>query len=183
MHIIRTGKTLLVDAPAGPESHQFRTVAEAKARAAFMAEALSWIGTPFVNCGDVKGPRGAVDCAMLLTRCAVDTGLIAPFDPRPYEPQWHIHHDQELFVEFITDRLGGIETATPRPGDIAVWKFNRTFSHGGVILSANDVVHAWSGYRMVMQTRRDEAWLTHMPVFGNSAPRPVRYFDLWSAAK
>lgn len=180
MQITRSGRTVLVFGPAGPESTTFATVAEARGRAAFVAEALSWLGTPFVNHADVKGPNGAVDCAMLLTRCAVDTGLVPPFDPRPYAPQWNVHHDRELFLEFITDRLGGRETTAPRFGDIAVWKFNRTFSHGGVIINSTDVVHAWSGYRKVVRTRRDEAQLAMERVFATVRPRPVRYFDLWS---
>ncbi len=178
MNITRTGKSLLVETSAGPETYTFGSVAEAKGRLAFVNEAISWIGTPFVNCADVKGQ--AVDCAMLLTRCAVDTGLVPAFDPRPYAPHWHVHHDRELFIEFLTDRLGGREIDTPRLGDIAVYKFNRTFSHGAVIVNSAEVVHAWSGYRMVMRTRRDEAQLGQMQVFAESVPRPVRYFDLWS---
>lgn len=176
MQITRQGETLLVPAPGGYETYTFRSEAEAAARAALMAEALSWIGTPYANCGDVKGPGGAVDCAMLLTRCVIDTGLIAPFDPRPYPPQWHVHHDRELFIEFLTDRLGAHEIDAPRPGDIAVVKFHRTYAHGTIMLNSVEMVHAWSGYRMVARTRRDEGqFLTALGV-----PRPVRYFDLWS---
>ena len=35
-----------------------------------MREALSWAGTPFVDCADVKGPAGGVDCAQLATGAA-----------------------------------------------------------------------------------------------------------------
>ena len=180
MQISRNGKTLVVPGPAGPESYLFASVAEAKARAAFITEALSWIGTPFVNCADIKGSNGAVDCAMLLTRCAVDTGLVPAFDPRPYAPHWHVHHDEELFLQFLTDRLGGVEIETPRPGDIAVFKFHRTFSHGTIIVNSGEMIHAWDGYREVVRTRRDEAQFAAEMVFAASKPRPVRYFDLWS---
>jgi len=180
MQITRRGKTLLVPAPAGPESHTFASIAEAKGRAAFIAEALSWVGTPFVNHADIKGPNGAVDCAMMLTRCAIDTGLVPAFDPRPYPTHWHVHRDEERFVQFLTDRLGATEIATPRPGDIAVFKFHRTFSHGAVILNAAEMVHAWDGYRQVIVTRRDEAQFAAEQIFATTRPRPVRYFDLWS---
>jgi hypothetical protein len=33
------------------------------------------------NCTDLKGV--GVDCGMLIVRVFVDTGLCAPFDPRP----------------------------------------------------------------------------------------------------
>lgn len=180
MLIKRTGAVLQVEAPAGTETHTFATEAEAAGRQAFVEEALTWVGTPFVNCADVKGPGGAVDCAMLLTRCAVDTGLVAPFDPRPYPPQWHIHRDEERFIAFLTERLGAREIETPRFGDIAVWYFARTYSHGGVILNADEVVHAWFANRMVVRCRRDESLLSQMQVMATIRPRPVRYFDLWS---
>lgn len=171
---------MLATGPQGPESYAFAGEDEARARAAFITEALSWIGTPFRDCGDVKGPHGAVDCAMLLTRCAVDTGLIAPFDPRPYPPRWHVHRDEERFIDWIETRLHAREVEYPRPGDVAVWMFGRTFSHGGILINSDEVVHAWAKAAMVTVSRRDETILTSIPVFGGSVPRPVRYFDLWS---
>lgn len=180
MLITRSGASLQVAAPAGPETFTFDTEAEAAGRQSFVEEALSWIGTPFVDCSDIKGPGGAVDCAMLLTRCAIDTGLVPAFDPRPYSPRWHVHRNQELFIDFLVDRLGAREIETPRLGDIGVWFFSRTYSHGAVILNSAEVVHAWFANRMVVRTRRDESLLAVMPVLAATKPRPVRYFDLWS---
>lgn len=180
MQITRSGKTLLVQAPAGAETYTFATVAEARARLAFVDEALSWIGTPFVNCADVKGPKGAVDCAMLLTRCAVDTGLVPAFDPRPYPAHWYEHREEQRFINFLTDRLGAREIDVPRFADIAVWQFGHTFSHGAIILNSAEIVHAWSGHRMVTRSHRNEPMLAEMPVMGTTRLRPVRYFDLWS---
>ena len=181
MDLHRRGKTVYAPFGRMVEAHQFASVAEAKARHAFVAEALTWIGTPFVNHADVKGPGGAVDCAMLLTRCAVDSGLVAPFDPRPYPVHWNEHQDEERFVDFLTERLGAHEVHAPRFGDVAVWKFGRTFAHGGVIVNSAEVVHAWFGHRQVQRTRMDEPALAHMQVMGTAVPRPVRWFDLWSA--
>lgn len=181
MAIIQTDTTLLASSPQGPETHVFDTAEEATARAAFIIEALSWQGTPFRDCGDIKGPRGAVDCAMLLTRCAIDTGLVAPFDPRPYPPRWHVHRDEERFIDWIETRLGAREVEQPRPGDVAVWMFGKTFSHGAILINSVEVVHAWAKAAMVLVSRRDETILTSIPVFAGSVPRPVRYFDLWSA--
>jgi cell wall-associated NlpC family hydrolase len=47
---------------------------EAAQRATVVAEARSWIRTPYHNCADVKG--AGVDCGMLLVRVFVDTGLM-----------------------------------------------------------------------------------------------------------
>ena len=175
-----SGNSLQVEAPGSPETYTFATPEEAAGRKAFVEEALSWFGTPFVDCSDVKGPKGAVDCAMLLTRCAVDTGLVAPFDPRPYPPRWHVHRDEERFVDWLTEKLGAREIEDLRPGDIAVWKFGRTFSHGAILINSLEVVHAYWANRMVIRTRRDEPYLSQVSVFATVSPRPVRYFDLWS---
>jgi cell wall-associated NlpC family hydrolase len=103
---------------------------EAAERVAFVAEAKTWLGTPFRDQGDVKG--GGVDCAMLLVRSAVGTGLIAPFDPRPYPPQWHLHRDEERFLGIVT-KLGAEVVREPLPGDVIVYRVGRCFSHGGII--------------------------------------------------
>ncbi|CAN5578258.1 hypothetical protein BH10PSE14_BH10PSE14_06840 [soil metagenome] len=181
MTIALDGTTLLADGPDGVERHDFDSVKEATARAAFITEALDWVGTPFRDCADIKGPGGAVDCAMLLTRCAVDTGLLAPFDPRPYSPRWHLHRTEEKFITWLSGNFGAREVDSPRIGDIAVWHFGRCFSHGGILINTAEVVHAYYAAGMVLVSRRDEPMLTSIPVFGSSMPRPVRYFDLWSA--
>lgn len=172
------GKSLLVKGPAGLEAHPFATAKEAKGRAAFITEALTWRGTPFVNCGDIKGSNGAVDCAMLLVRSAVDTGLIAPFDPRPYSPDWMKHRSEEKFLD-ILHQLGAKEVERPRVGDVLVWQVARTFAHGAILINSAEVVHAYASQRCVTVSRLDEPLLSHHPLRAAVVPRAVRYFDLW----
>jgi cell wall-associated NlpC family hydrolase len=176
------GCDLLVGAPAGLERHVFASPEEAAARAAFVNEALSWVGTPFLDCGDVKGPNGAVDCAMLLVRAAVDTGCVAPFDPRPYSPRWHLHRSEELFLGWITGRLGAREVAEPRVGDVILWQFGRCFSHGAVLVNAAEVCHAYYAAGMALVSQRHEPLLDFISDGRANLPRPVRYFDLWAAS-
>lgn len=181
MRVAVEGATLRVETPAAAETLTCSSTAEAAARAAFVNEAMTWIGTPFRDCADVKGPAGAVDCAMMLTRCAVDTGLIASFDPRPYPPRWHLHRDEERFVNFITDQLGASETRQPRIGDVAVFRFGRTYSHGAVLAGCGEVVHAYGAAGFVLLSRLDEPLLAQIGLGGAAIARPVRWFDLWSA--
>lgn len=172
-------RTVLVSGPRGVEAWPFASEAEARAKAAFVGEALSWIGTPFRDCADVKGPKGAVDCAMLLTRAAVDSGLLPAFDPRPYPPRWMMHRDEERFLGWIVEKLGGREVAGPRFGDVAVWRFGRCFSHGAVAINGQDVVHAYAKARACIVSRRDEPYLNHVTLRGVQLPRPVKFFDVW----
>jgi cell wall-associated NlpC family hydrolase len=162
-----------------PEQHAFDTTEEAEARVRVVREALTWVGTPFVDCADVKGPNGAVDCAMLLTRVFVDTGTVPPFDPRPYSPRWLLHRNEELFVKQLED-LGGVEFPGPlRLGDIVVWRFARTFSHGALVINADEVVHAYAADGFTTVTRRDAPLLTHVSAGSLLIARPVKFFSMW----
>ena len=60
------------------------TADELRQRAAVVAAARAWIGTPYHHMADIKGV--GVDCAMLLVRVYCDLGLVEHFDPRPYTP-------------------------------------------------------------------------------------------------
>ncbi len=178
MMIRAEGCDLLAVRPGGEERHSFPTAREAEARAAFIAEALSWVGTPFRDCADIKGRNGAVDCAMLLVRSAVDTGRIPPFDPRPYSPHWMLHRTEEKFIDWMI-KLGAHEVETPRVGDIVIWQFGRTYAHGAVLVNADEVVHAYSAAGMALVSRLDESLLSYLPFSGCRVRRPVRYFELW----
>src|SRR6185437_15824401 len=57
---------------------------EVAQRAAVVAEARSWIGTPYHNCADIKGT--GVDCGMLIVRVFVATGLCAHLIRGPNRP-------------------------------------------------------------------------------------------------
>jgi len=157
------------------ERHEFENSHEAYARAAIVTEALSWIGTPFKNMSDVKGPNGGIDCAMLQVRCYVDTGRIAPFDPRPYSPQWHLHKDHERYLEWIKDKLGGVEVETPRLGDCLVYLFGRVFSHGGILINSTQMVHAYTKSRLCHVSdlcEEDLMW------YVKGYRRSVKYFEV-----
>jgi cell wall-associated NlpC family hydrolase len=147
---------------------------EANGRARFIAEARTWLGTPFRDQADVKG--GGVDCAMLLVRSAVDTRLVAPFDPRPYPPQWHLHRDEERFLAIVS-KLGTEVTRAPIPGDVIVYRVARCFSHGGIIVENNHVLHAYYKTKNVTISPLHDIDLARLP---DGRPRPFKLFDLWA---
>lgn len=174
------GRRVIIKRGAYPEEiHEFATAGEAAGRAAIVEEAFTWIGTPFRNCADIKGSKGGVDCAMLATRCYVDTGRLAAFDPRPYPPGWMLHHSEERFLGWIQDQLGARQVDAPRLGDVPVWQFGRCFSHCGIMVNAMEVVHAFRWAGSVTVSRIDE---TVLQFIKGNWPRPVRYFDVWGNA-
>ncbi len=177
------GCDVVVRGTCGAERHAFASPGEAAARGAFIAEALSWVGTPFLDCADVKGRSGGVDCAMLLVRSAVDTGRFPPFDPRPYAPRHMLHRSEEQFLGWIVDRLGAAEVDRPRVGDIVLWQFGRCFSHGAVLVNAAEVCHAYAAAGCTLVSKLHEPLLDFISDGRVSIPRPRRYFDLWRAAE
>jgi cell wall-associated NlpC family hydrolase len=114
------------------------TAQEISQRAAVVAEACAWIGTPYQHQADVKG--AGVDCGMLLVRVFVDCGLVPPFDPRPYSNDWYMHRSEEKYLGFVLERVAEVEQ--PLFGDVAVFRHGRTYSHGGVVIGWPLIVHA-----------------------------------------
>jgi cell wall-associated NlpC family hydrolase len=158
------------------ETHAVALIPETEVaqRAAVVAEARTWIRTPYVNCADIRG-RG-VDCGMLIVRCFVDTGLVAPFDPRPYPPDWHLHRSGERYLGFVGDRCK--QVSEPQPGDVAVFKFGRCYSHGAIVVAAKPlrIVHAFVQARQVV-----EEDLVRNPHLCDTK-RAVMFFSLWPSA-
>ena len=110
-------------------------------RAAVVAAARSWIGTPYHHMADIRG--AGVDCAMLLVRVYVDLGLVEPFDPRPYTRDWMMHRNEERYLGFLLARARLVET--PDAGDVILFRIGRCFAHGGVVSRAEPLtmIHAF----------------------------------------
>ncbi len=141
-------------------------------RRAVVAEARRWIGTPYHHQADVFG--AGVDCAMILVRVFVDLGLVAPFDPRPYPVDWHLHQSEERYLAQL--RARSVEVAAPLPGDIVMWRYGRTYSHSAIVTDWPRVVHAYATARIV-----EEADIS-LPGPLSSPRHPRCFFSYWGAA-
>lgn len=138
-------------------------------RAAVVAEAQEWIGTPFHHAGRVKG--GGVDCLMLLAEIYQRAGIVGRVEPPFYVPDWHLHRDAERYVEgllrYAREIDGPPHGPDPLPGDIALFRFGRTFSHGAIVIEWPRLIHAYWAARIVTWA---DARL--YPLAG----RPVKFF-------
>jgi NlpC/P60 family putative phage cell wall peptidase len=123
--------------------------AEGEARAAVVAEARSWLGTPYHHAADVKG--AGVDCAMLLVRVYCDLGLVEPFDPRPYTRDWFLHRSEERYLGFLLAHSH--EVRALREGDIVLFRIGRCYGHGGIVTGTKPltVIHAFATTRCVVE--------------------------------
>lgn len=140
---------------------------EAETRAAIVAEALSWEGTPYHQYARVKG--AGVDCAQLPAAVYEAVGLIAHMAPS-YTSDWMMHRDEELYLAQVFPLASEIERSAIAPGDLAIWRFGRTFSHSAIIIEPPIVLHATISGRAVVRANMDQD--------SDLASRPVRFFSL-----
>ncbi len=108
-------------------------------RAAVVAEAKTWVGTPYHHHANVKG--AGVDCAMILVEVYSRCGVVPYVDPRPYPVDWHLHRDEERYLQLLLPHAVEIFT-TPEPGDIMLFRFGRTWSHSAIVIAYPLVIHA-----------------------------------------
>jgi NlpC/P60 family putative phage cell wall peptidase len=109
-------------------------------RAAILGEAQSWIGTPFHHAARVKG--AGVDCLMLLAEVYEQAGVAPHIEPPFYVPDWHMHQGAERYMEGLLHYAREI-AGPPLPGDIALFRFGRTFSHGAIVVEWPRLIHAY----------------------------------------
>lgn len=116
-------------------------------REAVVAEALTWEGTPYHHRARVRG--AGVDCANLLAAVYRDCGLIPDLDLGYYPRDWHQHRCDEQFLKWL--RRFADPVAAALPADVLVFRFGRCISHGGILLDAARILHAWSKAGKVTQ--------------------------------
>ena len=109
-------------------------------RAAVVAEAEGWIGTPFHHAARIKG--AGVDCLMLLAEVYERAGVTTHVEPPFYVPDWHMHQGAERYMEGLLDYAREIK-GPPSPGDVALFRFGRTFSHGAIVTQWPRLIHAY----------------------------------------
>ena len=144
---------------------------EVEERAAVVAEARSWLHTPWQHMAAIKGE--CCDCAMLLVRSFVDAGVLEPFDPRPYPRAWFLHHEEERFLGWVVDKFNAVEVPVDQaqPGDVLMYKLGRCYAHGAILVAPKLVIHAFSENRKVIYTE------TFDPRLATKKPRA---FDIWA---
>lgn len=134
-------------------------------RATVIAEARRWLGTPYHPHGRVLGV--GVDCAQILCAVYEAAGLVDYIDLGNYAPDWHACRTEELYLQWLL-RVGATEVPHGQPGDVAVFRFGRTWSHGGILIAPDTVLHAAMHHGVIVSA------LNEPPLAG----RPPRFFAL-----
>lgn len=143
---------------------------EGQARAAIVAEARTWLRTPYHAGARLKGV--GVDCAQLVIGVYAGAGVIEAFEPAAYPHDWHVHRDVERYLTEVLKFGAEITADQVKPGDLALYKFGRVFSHGVIVIDWPVVVHAVlrDGLVTLGDANRD----------ADLIERPVRYFSYWA---
>ncbi len=158
-------------------------------RASVLAEAETWLGTPYHHMGRLKGV--GCDCLTLLAEVYRNAGIVGPIEIPYYPPDWHLHRSAERYMNGLLGHArefwpegncadpGGCEwpggctnpcriaPQAPRPGDVALFRFGRCFAHGAIVTEWPRLIHAWHAGGVM----RGDAT---QPLL---AGRQVRFFD------
>lgn len=146
---------------------------EIEQRAAIVAEALTWEGTPYHHEGRVKGREGGVDCGMLIYEVYRACGLIPETEIAPYSEQFHLHRDREDYLGYL-ERFGAeVNGDQARPGDAVIYKMGRCHSHAAIIIAWPKIIHATAKSGLV---RTDEATQPYFSKYER------KFFSLWAKA-
>lgn len=115
-------------------------------REAVIAEALTWLETPFHHEARVKG--AGVDCANLLIAVYAAAGVIPSIDLGHYPADWHLHRGEKLFLQILMQYADPVDT--PEPGDIAMFTYGHQEAHGSIVIDwPKTIIHAWADIRKV----------------------------------
>lgn len=123
-------------------------IAEAtELRSALVAEARSWIGTPYRTMGRVKG--GGCDCGSFLLSVAVNCGLVKNEDLAVYSTDCWAHWTEEKYLLHIMRysrlllKAVAYRSTEFLPGTLLMMKTRNSskYNHGGWVVEWPRIVH------------------------------------------
>ena len=141
-------------------------------RQAVVAEARSWLRTPYLHMGRLKGV--GVDCAMLPAEIYAACGLIPAQEVGFYPMDWHLHQTGERYLGRV--EAYAAETTLPLPGDMALWRIGRCLAHGAIVIQWPQIIHAVNGVGVILDDG-EAPNLRYRARGGQSRER--RFFTLW----
>ena len=109
-------------------------------RQAVIAEATTWIGTPFhYNNSMVRG--AGVACGPLLIAVYGKVGIPVPAISSlgHFPMDWHMNTDEERYLNILLGFTKVVEI--PQPGDIALFKIGKVHGHSAIVTEWPRVIH------------------------------------------
>lgn len=117
-------------------------------RERIVAEARRWIGTPYHHRARVLG--AGCDCLMLIVEAFTVAGLLpADLVVPDYSHDMMFHSADSSYLDAVLAYCDEVEQ--PRPGDVVLWQFGKTWSHGGIVADWPAVIHAYAPIGQVIE--------------------------------
>lgn len=114
-------------------------------RAAIVAEARAWLGTPYRHQASLKG----VGCDCLGLVRGVWRAVIGrePELPPAYTPDWAEATGAESFAEAAARHLTPVDPDAARPGDFLLfrWRAGLPAKHAAILVTPDRMIHAHDG--------------------------------------
>ena len=170
-------------------------MSEASQRAAVVAEARTWLRTPFHHAARLKG-IGA-DCETFICEVFSAAGVFTAQNI-PYVPsQWFLNTKEELYLNYLSkyareyvvgpwslvvgqndttpsgQRPATSDQRLPLPGDVICVKHRWVYSHGAIVVAWPKVIHCFPPCVM-------ESHAHYNPAF---ASRELKFFNPWGSNK
>lgn len=118
-------------------------------RAALVAEARDWIGTPYRHQASLKGV--GADCLGLVRGLWRALGGDDAETLPAYAPDWAEATGRETLLEAARRHLVEVAPAAARPGDVLLfrWREGLPAKHAGVMSAPGHFIHAYDGAAVV----------------------------------
>ena len=136
-----------------------------------VAEARSWIGTPYHSGARLKGV--GVDCAQLPAAVYRAAGMIDEIPVGAYSAQWHLHHSEELYLAEVMARAHQID-CRPAQGDFVLFRVGHCMAHGAIVVEWPVIIHAVTGQGVRLGDAARDPFARKLLI-----DRDPRYFTLW----
>lgn len=146
-------------------------MSEDSERDAVVAEAMAWVGTPYVHQARLKGV--GADCTFFAVAYA-NVGLVPKIEIPHYSPQAHLHRAAAVYQDLVSRHAR--RTDRPRRGDIVLYHFGYAFSHGAIL-----VEDAWPGRIVHGDLEAGYVLIGHGDA-GRLQGRERMFFTIWPRA-
>jgi NlpC/P60 family putative phage cell wall peptidase len=129
----------------------------APSRAAIIAEARDWLGTPYRHQASAKG--AGCDCLGLVRGIWRAFYGAEPEAAPPYTPDWAELCAQETLRDAARRHLVEIKLNDARPGDVLLFRMSADapMKHAAIISAPDQIIHAYWG-RAVVESRMTPFW-------------------------
>jgi cell wall-associated NlpC family hydrolase len=116
-----------------------------------IAEAKTWLGTPYHPGGRVKG--AGCDCATFIAEVCIALGLVPNIDIPTESAAHFLETGNPIYLETVLKYAEEIPEPELQPGDLVMYKRRRwpIFTHGAIVVNwPTAVLHAIQQHGVVM---------------------------------